>query len=77
MDKYAYRLFNCLGWNNLPSYELAKVFIESQLCNFTPKSYQNFHALIDIFNQKYRLPDDFDQTFLAQYRLTLTQKSNG
>lgn len=69
VDKYARRLLACLGWENLPNYEQTKTIIETQLDNFTLRNYQNFHAMIDLFNQQYKLPTMFEESFLAEYRL--------
>jgi endonuclease-3 related protein len=69
VDKYARRLLACLGWADLPNYEQTKTIIEAQLDNFTLRNYQNFHAMIDLFNQQYKLPTKFEESFLAEYRL--------
>lgn len=71
VDKYSRRLFACLGCRELPAYEKIKPLLEKQLSGFTLRQWQNFHALIDIFNQKYALPQDFESTFLAGYQLDL------
>lgn len=68
VDSYAYRLFACLGWQ-MPKYEKAKQIIEHDLSNFTLRNFQNFHAMIDTFNQEYKLPAEFEQSFLAGYQL--------
>lgn len=68
VDNYSYRLFECLGWK-MPKYETAKKMIEADLDNFTLRSYQNFHAMIDTFNQEYKLPQDFKKSFLADYQI--------
>lgn len=67
VDNYSYRLFECLGWK-MPN-EIAKKIIEANLDNFTLRSYQNFHAMIDTFNQEYKLPEDFKKSFLADYQI--------
>ncbi|GAA3637485.1 endonuclease III [Lactobacillus hamsteri] len=66
VDNYSYRLFECLGWK-MPKYEKAKQIIEHDLTDFTLRNYQNFHAMIDTFNQEYKLPQDFEKSFLAGY----------
>lgn len=71
VDQYARRLFACLGWDDVPSYEKAKVLIEKNLPDFTLRSYQNFHALIDMFNQQYKLPAQFKKSFLNGYQLVI------
>lgn len=71
VDTYSRRLFTCLGWKNVPPYEKAKVLIEKNLDNFTLRNYQNFHAMIDTFNQEYKLPQQFDNSFLAKYELII------
>lgn len=68
VDNYSYRLFECLGWK-MPKYEKAKKIIEGDLQDFTLRNYQNFHAMIDTFNQEYKLPQDFGKSFLANYQL--------
>lgn len=73
VDKYARRLFACLGCKDLPGYEKVKSAIEKKLQDFTLRQWQNFHAMIDIFNQKYALPGDFEKTFLANYYLLITK----
>ena len=69
VDQYSRKLFSCLGWQNIPPYEKAKKFIEANLTNFTLRNYQNFHAMIDMFGQKYKLPEQFKDSFLADYQL--------
>ena len=49
--------------------EKAKQIIEHDLTDFTLRNYQNFHAMIDTFNQEYKLPGDFEKSFLAEYRI--------
>lgn len=73
VDKYARRLFSCLGWDDVPPYEKAKRLIEANLDNFTLRNYQNFHAMIDEFNIQYKLPTQFDETFLKEYQLIIPQ----
>ncbi|WP_297815385.1 endonuclease III domain-containing protein [uncultured Lactobacillus sp.] len=70
VDKYCRRLFSCLGVE-LASYDQAKKLIESHLDNFTLRQYQNFHAMIDMFNQEYKLPSQFKDSFLAPYQLII------
>ena len=53
----------------MPKYEKAKKIIEGDLQDFTLRNYQNFHAMIDTFNQEYKLPQDFGKSFLANYQL--------
>ena len=55
----------------MPPYEKAKALIEKNLDNFTLRNYQNFHAMIDTFNQEYKLPQQFDNSFLAKYELII------
>ncbi|RVU71847.1 MULTISPECIES: endonuclease III domain-containing protein [Lactobacillus] len=69
VDQYSRKLFSCLGWPDLPSYEKTKKLIEANLTNFTLRNYQNFHAMIDMFGQKYKLPQQFSASFLKDYRL--------
>ncbi|MBP2057341.1 endonuclease-3 related protein [Lactobacillus colini] len=69
VDKYARKLLTCLGYQNIPTYEKFKPIVERKLHLSTLREYQNFHALIDIFNQKYLLPRDFEKSFLAGYKL--------
>lgn len=71
VDTYSRRLFNCLGWNSIPSYEKAKALVENNLNDFTLRNYQNFHAMIDMFNQEYKLPQQFSKSFLANYQLII------
>lgn len=73
VDTYSRRLFNCLGWQKIPSYERAKKLIEDNLKNFTLRNFQNFHAMIDMFNQEYKLPQDFKKSFLADYQLIIPE----
>lgn len=70
VDTYSRRLFACLGCK-LPDYETAKQIIEADLEQFTLRNYQNFHAVIDMFNQQYKLPQDFEKSFLANYEITI------
>ncbi|GFZ26556.1 endonuclease III domain-containing protein [Lactobacillus corticis] len=72
VDTYSRRLFACLGCE-IPAYERAKKILEAQLPRFTLRSYQNFHAMIVMFNQENKLPDDFSKTFLANYQLKLQE----
>lgn len=72
-DNYAHRLFACLGWK-MPRYETAKKIVEENLRDFTLRNYQNFHAMIDSFNQEYKLPQDFSKSFLANYQLIVPAK---
>lgn len=74
VDTYCRRLFACLGIK-LPPYNQAKQIIESNLKNFTLRNYQNFHAMIDMFNQDYKLPTQFNESFLASYKLIIPQKN--
>lgn len=69
VDQYSRKLFSCLGWQNIPPYEKAKKFIEANLTNFTLRNYQNSHAMIDMFGQKYKLLEQFKDSFLADYQL--------
>lgn len=71
VDTYSRRLFNCLGWKNVPPYEKTKSLIEKDLNEFTLRNYQNFHAMIDTFNQEYKLPQQFNESFLAKYELVI------
>lgn len=71
VDTYSRRLFNCLGWKNIPAYEKTKLLVENDLEDFTLRSYQNFHAMIDMFNQKYKLPQEFNKSFLSNYQLII------
>lgn len=71
VDQYARRLFTCLGWQNIPPYEKAKMIIENNLHDFTLRNYSNFHALIDMFNQDYKLPAQFKNSFLNGYQLVI------
>lgn len=73
VDTYSRRLFNCLGWQKIPPYERAKKLIEDNLKNFTLRNFQNFHAMIDMFNQEYKLPQDFKKSFLADYQLIIPE----
>lgn len=75
VDTYARRLFSCLGWPNIPPYEKAKKLIEDNLKYFTLRNYQNFHAMIDTFNQEYRLPQQFNKTFLKDYKLIIPEQN--
>lgn len=70
VDLYSRRLFSCLGWD-IPNYEKAKKIIESNLTDFTLRSYQNFHTMIDTFNQEYKLPQDFEKSFLKDYQIII------
>lgn len=71
VDTYSRRLFNCLGWKNVPPCEKTKSLIEKDLNEFTLRNYQNFHAMIDTFNQEYKLPQQFNESFLAKYELVI------
>ncbi|GAA2959210.1 endonuclease III [Lactobacillus kefiranofaciens subsp. kefirgranum] len=73
VDTYSRRLFNCLSWQAIPPYEKAKAIVEKELKYFTPRSFQNFHALIDTFNQQYKLPNEFNKSFLADYQLIISE----
>lgn len=73
VDKYSRRLFDCLGWKNIPSYQAAKEIAERNLPNFTLRNYQNFHAMIDTFNQEYKLPKEFESSFLKGYQLVIPE----
>lgn len=73
VDTYSRRLFNCLGWQKIPPYEKAKKLIEDNLKNFTLRNFQNFHAVIDMFNQEYKLPQDFEKSFLSDYQLIIPE----
>lgn len=75
VDTYARRLFSCLGWSNIPPYEKAKKLIEGNLKYFTLRNYQNFHAMIDTFNQEYKLPEQFNKTFLKDYKLIIPEQN--
>lgn len=72
VDTYCRRLFNCLGVD-LPAYNKAKDLIEIRLDNFTLRHYQNFHAMIVLFNQDYKLPTQFEKSFLAPYKLIIAK----
>ena len=71
VDKYARRLFNCLDYQLPVSYQKAKDLVEANVDHFTLRNYQNFHAMIVIFNQQYKLPKDFENTFLNGYQLII------
>ena len=71
VDTYSRRLFNCLGWNKIPTYDKTKLLVENNLHDFTLRNYQNFHAMIDMFNQNYKLPQEFDKSFLSDYQLII------
>lgn len=71
VDQYSRRLFTCLGWQDIPPYEKAKKIIEENLTDFTLRNYQNFHAMIDMFGQKYKLPEQFNESFLKNYQLVI------
>lgn len=73
VDTYARRLFDCLACPLPSSYQKAKELIEVSLDHFTLRNYQNFHAMIVMFNQKYKLPKDFKTTFLNDYQLVITK----
>lgn len=75
VDAYCRRLFACLGWPKMSSYEQSKRIIEAHLHDFTLRNYQNFHAMIDTFNQQYKLPQEFDRSFLKQYQLKVPRKT--
>jgi endonuclease-3 related protein len=68
VDTYSHRLLKCLGWKNAPAYEKAKSLIEGNLNDFALRNYQNFHAMIDTFNQKYKLPQQFESIIRIQLR---------
>lgn len=53
VDTYARRLFACLDYQLPPSYQKAKDLVEANVDHFTLRNYQNFHAMIVMFNQKY------------------------
>lgn len=74
VDTYARRLFASLGWLKMPAYEKAKSLIENNLIAFTPRSYRNFHGLIDTFNQQYKLPAQFKDSFLKDYQLIIPKE---
>lgn len=71
VDTYSRRLFSCLGWQLPASYQTSKEIIEANLQNFTLRNYQNFHAMIDTFNQQFKLPTEFNATFLNKYQLLI------
>ncbi len=71
VDTYARRLFACLDYQLPPSYQKAKDLVEANVDHFTLRNYQNFHAMIVMFNQKYRLSKDFENTFLHGYQLKI------
>lgn len=72
VDVYARRLFTCLVYSlDKLSYDQAKTLIERKLSDFTLRNYQNFHALIDMFNQEYKLPQDFGKSYLNGYILEI------
>lgn len=71
VDTYARRLFACLDYQLPPSYQKAKDLVEVNVDHFTLRNYQNFHAMIVMFNQKYKLPKDFENTFLHGYQLMI------
>lgn len=73
VDTYARRLFDCLACPLPSSYQKAKELVEVNLDHFTLRNYQNFHAMIVMFNQKYKLPKDFKTTFLNDYQLVITK----
>lgn len=56
---------------NAPAYEKAKSLIEGNLNDFALRNYQNFHAMIDTFNQKYKLPQQFESIIRIQLRKIL------
>lgn len=72
VDTYSRRLFAYLGWEKVPPYELAKKLIENNLHDFTLRNYQNFHAMIDTFNQEYK-PQQLDESFLKGYQLIIPE----
>lgn len=73
VDTYARRLFDCLACP-LPSFsQKAKELVEANVDHFTLRNYQNFHAMIVMFNQKYKLPQEFKTTFLNNYQLIITK----
>lgn len=71
VDQYSRKLFTCLGWQKIPPYEKAKKIIEENLTDFTLRNYQNFHAMSDMFGQQYKLPRQFDDSFLKEYQLII------
>ena len=73
VDTYARRLFDCLACPLPSSYQKAKELVEANLDHFTLRNYQNFHAMIVMFNQKYKLPKEFKTTFLNNYQLIITK----
>lgn len=74
VDTYSRRLFACLDWQEVPAYGQAKKLIEGNLKDFTLRNYQNFHAMIDTFNQEYKLPQDFDKSFLKDYQIIVPKQ---
>ena len=70
VDTYARRLFDCLA---CPFSQKAKELVEANVDHFTLRNYQNFHAMIVMFNQKYKLPQEFKTTFLNNYQLIITK----
>jgi endonuclease-3 related protein len=73
VDTYARRLFDCLACPLPSSYQKAKELVEANVDHFTLRNYQNFHAMIVMFNQKYKLPKEFKTTFLNNYQLIITK----
>ena len=74
VDTYSRRLFAYLDWQEVPAYGQAKKLIEGNLKDFTLRNYQNFHAMIDTFNQEYKLPQDFDKSFLKDYQIIVPKQ---
>lgn len=71
VDKYSRRLFQELGVTLPKKYDDAQLRIEKSLPELTLRGWQNFHAMIVLFNQQYKLPRDFDQSFLSGVKLSL------
>lgn len=71
-DKYAQKLFEALGQNDLNNYRQLKKAID-KFDEFSLSEAQEFHGLIDEFGKQYlRTADDFRESFLAGYTLNLT-----
>lgn len=71
VDKYSRRLFQSLGVVLPPKYGQAKIYVEQSIKSLTLRGWQNLHALIVLFNQQYKLPQDFNDSFLAGYQLVM------
>lgn len=71
VDNYSRRIFTALDLDLPKNYEAAQIIIEDQLPELTLRGYQNFHAVIVQFNQDFKLPQQFEQTYLKDYQLEL------